>query len=55
MKVKDIIDENFQDYKKPSMFISTCFFDWKCCIESAIPIYTMSEFTLAKQKNLRYQ
>lgn len=30
MRVKAIQDENFQDYKLPSMFISTCFCDGKC-------------------------
>jgi len=34
MRVKDIVEENFQDYKKPSMFIATCFCTWKCCIEN---------------------
>lgn len=33
MLVKDIVDENYQDYKKPSMFISSALCDWKCCIE----------------------
>ena len=30
MKVKSIIDETFQDYKKPGMLIATCYCDWKC-------------------------
>lgn len=30
MRIKDIVDENFQDYKKTSMFICTCFCDGKC-------------------------
>ena len=30
MRVKDIVDENFQDYKKTSMFICTSFCDGKC-------------------------
>jgi hypothetical protein len=33
------------------MFIATCFCDWKCCIESAIPTYTCQNSNLAKQKN----
>lgn len=33
MRVKEIKDETFQDYKKPAMFIATCFCDWKCCKE----------------------
>ena len=30
MRIKDIVDENFQDYKKTSMFICTSFCDGKC-------------------------
>ena len=33
MLIKDIIDEDFINYKKPSMFIGTVKCDWKCCIE----------------------
>lgn len=33
MRIKDIQDENFQDYRKTSMFIATCFCNWKCCKE----------------------
>lgn len=33
MRVKDIQDENFQDYKKTSIFIATCFCNWKCCYD----------------------
>ena len=33
MRVKKIVDEWFQDYKKPSMFIATCFCNWKCCVD----------------------
>lgn len=36
MRVKSIIDEDFVNYKKPSMFIATCFCDWKCCYEANI-------------------
>lgn len=30
IRVIDIINESFQDYKKPSMLIATCYCDWKC-------------------------
>jgi len=33
MRLKNVIDEDFVQYKKPCMFISTCFCDWKCCKE----------------------
>lgn len=38
IRVKAIIDENFQDYKKPSMLIATCFCDWKCLKEQNLDI-----------------
>lgn len=38
MRVKAIIQEDFINYKLPSMFISTCFCDWKCCIERNLDI-----------------
>lgn len=33
MKIKGFVEEDFIQYKKPSMFIGTCFCDWKCCVE----------------------
>ena len=33
MKLKGIIEEDFVQYKKPSMFLISCFCDWKCCTE----------------------
>ena len=38
MKIKDIQDENFQDYKKTSMFIATCKCNWKCCFDAKIDV-----------------
>lgn len=38
IKLKDIIMEDFLNYKKPSMFLITCRCDWKCCIEQHMPI-----------------
>lgn len=34
MLVKKIVAEDFVNYKVPSMFIGTCYCDWKCCVES---------------------
>lgn len=30
IRLKNIIDEVFQDYKLPAMMLVTCFCDWKC-------------------------
>lgn len=38
MHIKEIVDENFQDYNKASMFIGMGHCDWKCCHEANIPI-----------------
>lgn len=38
MRVKDIIYEDFTNYKKPSMFIGTISCGGKCCIEAGIPL-----------------
>ena len=37
IRVKGLIPEDFTIYKKPSLFIATCFCDWKCCHEANIP------------------
>lgn len=34
MLVKEVIFEDFVNYKVPSMFIGTCRCNWKCCSES---------------------
>lgn len=38
MRVKTIIDERFDDYRLPSMFIGTISCVGKCCIEAGIPL-----------------
>lgn len=38
MRVKTIIEEDFTNYKKPSMFIGTISCNGKCCTEAGIPL-----------------
>lgn len=38
MRLKAIIDEDFTNYKKPSMFIGTISCGGKCCTEAGIPV-----------------
>lgn len=52
MIIKDILDESFQDYKLPSMYIAMPYCTWKCCIESHLPEGACQNFPLAKQKNI---
>ena len=40
MRIKTIKDEDFINYKLPSMFIGTISCGGKCCIEAGIPIET---------------
>lgn len=52
MKIKGVLDECFQDYKKTSMLISMAGCDWKCCKEADIPISVCQNSELAKQKDI---
>lgn len=36
--LKDIVVEDFINYKKPSMFLISSICDWKCCTEADMPI-----------------
>ena len=38
MRVKTVVDEDFTNYKKASMFIGTISCGGKCCIEAGIPL-----------------
>lgn len=38
MRVRDIISEDFVNYKEPCMFISMGFCNWKCCTEQGLDI-----------------
>lgn len=48
MKIKQLVDENFQDYKKPSMLIATTKCDWKCLKERNLPTSICQNCKLAK-------
>lgn len=38
MLVRDIKDLDYQNYRKPSMFIGTCWCDFKCCKEQGLDL-----------------
>ncbi len=50
MRVKYVIDEDFVNYRKPSMFIGTAFCDWKCCTEIGIDTSICQNHDLAKSE-----
>lgn len=49
MIVKDIIAEDFCNYKKPSMFIISSVCNWKCCIEQGLDVAICQNSSLAQQ------
>lgn len=54
MRVKGIIEEDFTNFKLPSMFINTCFCDFKCCTESnlGIEVCQNAPLTQAETKDI---
>lgn len=52
MLVKTIISEDFINYKKASMFIGTCYCNWKCCKENNLPITICQNHLIDNQKNI---
>lgn len=50
MRVKAIQDENFQDYKLPNMFISTCFCDGKCWRELGLEVSNCQNEQIMREK-----
>lgn len=52
MELKDIVDEDFINYKKPSMFLATCYCDWKCLTEKNLDINICQNSKLVNQENI---
>ena len=52
MRVKNIIFEDFVQYKKCSMFIGTCFCDWKCCKDYGMDLSICQNSGMANQKTV---
>lgn len=52
MQIKGLDDEDFTNYKFPSMFIASTTCDWKCCKESGLPIEICQNCSLAQQPNI---
>lgn len=49
--LKEIVDENFQDYKKTSMFLAFPKCDFKCFKELGLPITMCQNFETLKMTN----
>lgn len=52
MRIKQLIDEDFSNYKKISMFIGTSVCDWKCCTEKGLDVSVCQNSQLAKSKTI---
>lgn len=52
MLIKQIIDEDFVNYKKPSMFLCACRCDHKCCIEQDLPLNTCQNLHLLELEDI---
>jgi organic radical activating enzyme len=52
IEIKDILDEDFQDYKDTSIFIAMSRCNWKCCVEQNLDISICQNSELANQKNI---
>lgn len=50
IKIKGVVMEDFVNYRKPSMFVSTHKCDWKCCMEQNLPVTTCQNSPLATAK-----
>lgn len=46
--IRGLMDEDFVQYQKPSMFIGTSFCNWKCCDDAKRPISMCQNSPLAK-------
>lgn len=49
MRIKSIVDEDFVNYKLPSMFIGTCFCDWKCALDGEFDTLLCQNSPLANE------
>jgi len=52
IRIKTIVDEEFQDYKKPAMMIATCKCDWKCLKEQGLDVSLCQNYELRNGKNI---
>ena len=50
MKIRNLMDEDVVNYKKTSMFIATCYCDFKCCKQLNLDICICQNSPIAKSK-----
>lgn len=52
LKVKMIVDEDFINFKQPSMYIATCLCDFKCCREQGLDISICQNSEIVNQPTI---
>ena len=50
MKIRNLMDQDIVNYKKMSMFIATCYCDFKCCKQLNLDICICQNSPIAKSK-----
>lgn len=50
MNIKGLVEEDFVNYKKPCMFISTSICDWKCCKDGNFDKNVCQNFGMSDRK-----
>lgn len=48
MLLKQIVDTDYVNFKLPSMYLATCFCNWKCCKEANIPVTVCQNHPIAQ-------
>ena len=54
MHLKDVVFEDFVNYKKPCMFLVSCMCDWKCCREQGLDITACQNSDIASKPTHDY-
>lgn len=54
MRVKGIVQEDFVNYKIPSMFIATNICNWKCCLEQGLNISICQNQSTIQQPDIDF-
>ena len=55
MKIRNLMDQDIVNYKKTSMFIATCYCDFKCCKQRNLDICICQNSPIAKSKIIDMQ
>ena len=50
MKIRNLMDQDIVNYKKTSMFIATCYCDFKCCKQKNLDICICQNSPIASSK-----